>query len=462
MSIFDKRQEIVAYIEAHRDNIIFNDKIFNILEGNLIELVNASLKEQLSPDSYKTAMERVSPINVLRKTNNKRSTLYTDTVTRETEEEQDADLVSYYENETATDSYFEDANKGFNAYKNTVLEFYLYNGVVKTRQLPSTMFLPYSDDVVNPLRVTAMIKFMGSYSKASANHTARTVERFWVYTEDEFMAIDSDGELINGDMEENEGRNDLGVIPFVYINKSRSLLVPMPDKDDLAISVLVPVLLTDLNFAAKFLAHSVFYGIDVDINQMKLSPDAVWIFKSDASGEGNTPQIGTIKPEVSINDVLTLIREQLNAWLDTKSIKTSGMGNVNENSVSGISKIIDEADITLDRKQQMRIFREAEVEYWRTLAKIHNKAATAGAIENKSLFSDPEKLIVKVEYSEQKVIENRVDIIDRLIKEVDAGFKSTKSAISELNPKKTEDEVEAMMEEISPLITIMEEDAGNE
>lgn len=455
MSIFNKRAEILRYIEDNRDVLLYNEQIFKILEGRLIELVDASLQQQLSPDSYKTAIERVSPINVLRKTINKRSTLYTDEVQRETVEEKDQELIAYYEQNAAIDSYFEDANKGFNAYKNTVLEFYIDNGIVKTRNLPSTQFLPYSDDPVNPLRVTAMIKFMGVYKKNGENE----VEKYWVYTDDEFMAIDSDGELVNEDMEENEGLNSFGVIPFVYINKSRALLVPFPDKDDLAISILVPVLLTDLNFAAKFLAHSVFYGIDIDVDNMKLSPDAVWIFKSDR--DGNKPEVGTIKPEVSIEDVLMLAREQLNAWLDTKNIKASTMGKTDDASASGIAKIIDEADITLDRKQQIRVFREAEVEYWQTLAKIHNEAAQAREISNTALFSSTD-LTVNVEYSEQKVLEARVDVVDRLIKEVSAGFRSARSAVVELNPKASPEEIDEMMEEIAPKIDFGGEIAGNE
>lgn len=442
MSIKEKRLQILRHIDAHRENLLFNNKIFDILEGRLIDLVEESLHSQLSAKSFTTAMERVSPINVFRKATNKRSTLYTDNVSRSTEIESDQDLVRYYEQNMAVDSYFEDANKGFNAYKYTVLEFYQADGKLKTRQLPSHHFLPYGDDPRDPLKVTAMIKFMGNYMR----YDGKEVERYWVYSNDEFMSIDSEGDFVIEDMEENEGINELGVIPFVYINKSRSLLVPYPDKDDLAISILVPVLLTDLNFAAKFLAHSVFYGIDVDINEMQLSPDSVWIFKSDQ--EGNKPEIGTIKPEVSIEDVLKLASEQLMAWLDTKNVKTKSMGQVTANNVSGISKIIDEADTTLDRKQQMRIFKAAEVEYWQKLAKIHNVLADAREISNTAKFSNPEELIVSVEYSEQKVIENRIDVVNRLKEEVGARFRSRRSAIKELFPKLDTEDLDKHIEEI--------------
>lgn len=462
MSIFEKKREILDYIEKHRSNLNYNENIFEILEGKLIDHVQASLKAQLSPNSYKTAMERVSPINIFRKAIMKRSTLYTDEVLRETELEQDEELISYYEQEHAIDSYFEDANKNANSYKYTAIEFYMDKGEIKTRALPSHHFLPYSDDEINPMNMTAMIKFMGNMQKEHRMGQYKTVEKYWVYTDTEFMAVDSEGDLVNADMAENEGVNEFGVIPFVYINKSRSMLVPYPDQDDYAISVLVPCLLTDLNFAAKFLAHSVFFGIDIDIDEMQLSPDAVWLFKSDER-DGKKPEIGTIKPEVSIEDILLLIREQLSEWLDTKNIKSKGMGQADVNNTSGIAKLIDEADVTLDRKQQVRIFRNAEKEYWRTLATIHNVAAKAKAINNTALFSDPENLIVKVEYSEQKIMESRDSIVDRLIKEVNNRFIPRRKAIEALNPKLSPEEIDNIILEIdNEFVVEVPEDASNE
>lgn len=439
MSIFKQIDEIIAHIDKNMGSTSFNEDIFEILEGNLIEQVRESLKDQLSGDSFKVAMERVAPINVFRKVVDKRSTLYTDDVVRKTEKEQDQDLISHYETEEDINSYFQDANKGFNAYKYTTMELFIDDRKLQTRVLPSHFFLPYSDSKVNTLKVTAMIKFMGEHRKKIQNGKEVTVKKYWVYSATEFMAIDSDGELILEDMAINEGVNNFGVIPFVFISKSRYLLVPMPDKDDRAMSILIPVLLTDLNFAAKYMAHTIFYGVDLDSQNLKLSPDAFWNFKSDQ--DGKSPEIGTIKPEVSIDEILALISNELSAWLDTKNIKTGSMGAATDNA-SGIAKIIDEADTTIDRKQQIGIFKQAEKFYWRTLASMHNTAVANKLIDNTALFSDPETLKVATTYSDQKIIETRVDKVVRLKTEVEAGFRAKKVAMKELNPTMTEEEIE--------------------
>ena len=441
MSIFNQKKEILEHIKMHESEVGFNETLFEILEGDLLSHVAASLKDQLSENSYKSAMERVAPINLFKKTNDKISTLYVEDPTRKTELPSDQELIDEYTAESSINTFMEDLNKAYNAYKWSVIELYEDNGL-ELRVLPSHQFLPYGNDSKNPLKVSAIIKFMGDMTKKPDNRIrSKTVKRYWVYTADEFMSIDSDGELIEEDMIENEGINPFGVLPFVFVSKSRYLLVPKPDKDDLKMAILFPVLLTDLNFAAKFLAHSIFYGIDIDSDNLKLSPDSVWIFKSDE--DGKKPEIGTIKPEVSIQDVLLLAKEQIASWLDTKNVKVGNVGQMNASSASsGISKIIDESDTSRERKRQEKFFKKVELELWRVLASMHNSLVAAKRITNMKTFSDPDNLVVNITYVDQKPMQSRKDKIEELKLEVDARFKSRSTAIKQLNPNMSEDEIE--------------------
>lgn len=460
MSIFNEKDQILEHIKIHESELGFNETIFEILEGDLLQHVAESLKQQLSENSYQSAMERVAPINLFRKINDKVSSLYTEDPMRRTELESDQELVDEYTEEVSVNTFMEDLNKAYNAYKWSVIELYEDEGL-KPRVLPSHQFLPYGNDPKNPLKVTAIIKFMGEMVKepeVSGLKRRKTCKKYWVYSADEFMAIDSDGKLVEEDMVETEGINPYGVLPFVFVSKSRYLLVPKPDKDDLKLSILFPVLLTDLNFAAKFLAHSIFYGIDIDSDNLKLSPDAVWIFKSDE--EGKKPEIGTIKPEVSIQDVLTLAKEQIAAWLDTKNIKAGNVGDVSAGSAaSGIAKIIDESDTSRERKKQEKFFKQVELQFWRVLATMHNELVKAKRIKNMKSFSEPKDLVVNVKYVEQKPLQSRLDVITELKTERDAGFVSTETAIKQLNPDMTDEEIELEMERIDGerTVTIPEE-----
>jgi len=443
MSIYNQRKEIIEHIKRHEENTNFNTSIFEILEGNLAEHVLASLQSQLSINSYASAAERLSPVNIFRKVINKVSTLYVGDVERTTELESDQELINYYEKNAGINSHFIEFNKGYNSYKNSVVEIYESDGHIKTRTIPANMFLPYSDDSVDPLKVTAMIKFMGQ----TINTEGETTNKYWVYTANEFMPIDSNGNVIMEDLGETEGINDFGVIPFVFVNKSKYLLVPMPDKDDYKMTVLLPVLLTDLNFAAKYMAHSIFYGIDIDSENLKISPDAFWNFQSEE--DGKAPQVGTIRPDVSIDEVITLIKEQMGVWLETKDIKAGSIGSLNQSNVaSGVSKMIDEADATVNRKSQISTFQMAEKVFWQVLATIHNEAAKAGRLENRALFSEPSRLEVNVKFPDQKPMQTKLEIIEEASAELDAGLTSKRRMIKKLNPEMSDDEVSELLEEI--------------
>jgi hypothetical protein len=443
MSIFNQRAEILKHISDHEDEISFNNSIFEILEGNLASHVLASLQSQLSPNSYASAAERLSPVNIFKKVVNKVSTLYSGDVERLTETEGDEELINHYEKNASINSVFLEWNKGYNAYKNSVVELYEDEGSVNARTLPANMFLPYSDNKANPLKVTAIIKFMGSYQDKDNNK----INKYWVYSNEEFMPMDSKGEIINEDLGESEGLNPYGVIPFVFVNKSKYLLVPMPDKDDYKMTVLLPVLLTDLNFAAKYMAHSIFYGVDVDTENLKISPDAFWNFQS--NDDGKSPQVGTIRPDVSIDEVMNLIKEQMGMWLETKDLKAGSIGALSSNNVaSGVSKMIDEADATVNRKSQMSTFSAAENTFWKTLAAIHNEAVASGRIRGLGLFSEPSKLDVNVIYQDQKPAMSRLDIIEEAKSELDAGLTSRRRKIKQLNPEMTDDEVTELLKEI--------------
>jgi hypothetical protein len=465
MALMDEKDDILNFIKEHETNLGFNETIFDILEGDLLKYVEASLKEQLSENSFKSAMERVAPINLRKKVNDKVSTLYVDEPIRvvDGENENDQALIDEYSEEIEVNSFMEDLQKGVNAYKWSVIEFYNDDGI-KNRVLPSHQFLPYSNDRKNKLKVTAIIKFMGSFKKkAQGRVRSKTVQKYWIYSKDEFMAMDSDGELVIEDMLENDGINSYGVLPFVFVSKSRYMLVPTPDKDDLKMSVLFPVLLTDLNFAAKMLAHSVFYGIDIDAENLHLSPDAVWIFKSDK--QGTKPEVGTITPQVSITDVITLAKEQLGSWLETKNIKAGSVGQIDsKNFASGISKVIDEADTTVERKRQSKVFKKVERSYWRVLAIMHNRLLEAGILRNKKKFSDPENLIVKVTHADQRPIMSRIEKINELKEENQAGFKSKETCIKELNPNMSEGQISSEIDRIEneSTFTIEEENQDNE
>lgn len=439
-------KEVLDYINEKRPIIQYNSAIFDILEGDLMKHLEISLRKQLSPQSANIAMERAAPINIWGKIVRKLSKLYAKSPIRTTLNPADQELIEYYEIK-GINRHFGNLNENYNAYKWSSLEIFEDTelGELRFRAVPSDKFLAFSDDRVDPMRITAIIKFMGLV-KDNYNNSR---EKFWIYTENEFIPVLDSGEIVTQDLVDNEGINPFGVIPFQYASMSEYLLVPYPDRDTLQMSTLIPVLLTDQNFGSLFLSLPILYAVDADLENMPVSPNMFINLKSD--DEGKQAQIGVVKAEPNLEAQMNHVKNQLAMWLESRDIKPGSIGGLTgnpENFASGISKIISEMDTLENRKMQEEIFRDVENRFWRRLAIMHNALASVGRIENRQMFSNPYELNVNIQYAEDQIIESRVDKVSRLKIEVDAGFISIKRAIKELNPNMEDEHIDDLIEDI--------------
>ena len=433
---------ILAYIKANSDRLKYNENIFEILEGDLLTTISKSLRQQLSEQSANEAIQRAAPINVLKKVVDKLSGLYKEAPTRMTESESDLELITNYTLKQSINAYFQDANEGFNSYKYSCIEMFFANQEINFRVIPSHQFLPYSDDPIDPLKVTAMIKFMGDY----VTETGKKTQRIHVYTDEEFVSITLDGDVVKEDMENNEGINPFGVIPFSYVARSRYLLVPIKDTDTLTMTVLFPVLLTDMNFSMKYMSNPIVYGVDIDGEDLKRNPNIFWNLKSTV--DGKAPTVGVLKPESDLEGMLNVIKEQMVTWLESKNIKAGAIGVVtSDNAQSGIAMMLREMDTTNDMKKQSIFFQQFENDFWYKLSIIHNTLSESGQLKERTKFSK-DGIEVSIRYSDFKPIEDRLEKVKRLKLEVDSGFYSKKRAIQDLNPFMEPKEIEEIIKEL--------------
>jgi hypothetical protein len=355
---------LIDYAKSKNEFITHNRELFEIYEGDLLKYVLRDLAKQLSPKAYESIRHRVAPINLLRKIIEKLSKIYQDGVMREIEpeDETNTEILDYYVREMDLNTQMTCANEAFNLYKNTAIEPYLDNqGNPQIRIIPSDRFLVYSTDPVDPMRVTHYIKCMG-YKNSKEKEMI-----YYVYTDTEFLAVDSKGRIqmdIMSKFDNVEGVNPYGAIPMVYVNRSKYELCPRPDSDLLSMVKLFPVLVSDLNFAVMYQTFSVTVGIDCEIDDLTMSPNAFWSVKSLPTSDKQA-SIDTIKPEADIEAVMNFIHQQISTWLHTRNIKTGSIGNITgDNSASGIAKAIDEIDTSEDRKKQITYFENAEKQLW--------------------------------------------------------------------------------------------------
>ena len=441
---------ILKYIASEKPRLEHNNDVLCILEGELLKFVEAHFRSEFTEaDSVNQVLPRISPINFLSRIIDKLSKIYQTGVKRTIIDgnDQDTELIRWYENVMQIDAVMNVGNEYFNTFKTNLNQLFISKRLPKLRSIPNDRFLVYSDNQEDPTVPTHVIMPMGSrLVKDSRTNKTKNVDEFVIWTDEEAVIVDSDGDQ-RPFFDSGETKNPLGLDVFMYVNKSRFFLMPPMDTDTKRMTVLLAVLLSDLNYAAKFQSFSIMYGIDVNDEGLKMKPNSFWTFKSD-SGTDKPPQLGQLTPQAQIQQILQLVATELGMWLNSRNIRPGSIGNLtSDNMSSGISKIVDEADTSDERKKQVEFYKAAEEEWWNGLMhNIHPQWVAQGLIDQTMLFSQNAR--ISVEFPPQIPLQSRGDLVRDLMAEVEAGFLSRDTAMLKLNPDWGETELEAEKEKI--------------
>ncbi len=446
--------QIFTYIDVkYAANVDYNAKLLDIYEGQLLKYVEESMRKELSPEAFERARERIAPINLLNKVIDKLSRVYMDPASRTAENDSDNAILDKYEEWFDIDNSMGLTNRLLNLHKYFALEPYLDNGTPRLRVIPADKFLVWSDNENNPNTPTVFIKFMGTTqkeypatdsegrSKKDGSIEVRNIQVFRLYSDDEYMEVHRDG-VVAVSLE-----NPYGRIPFVYGNMSPFNLIPLPDSDSYNMAILIPKLLADLNYATQFQSHSIMYGIDIDPQNLSGNPDAFWIINS-VEGEGKNPQLGTIKPEVDTEKVISLIETEVAMWLDSKGLKTGSNGSLNaQNASSGVAKLIDESDATAVRKDQVRLFSGFENNLWSLVKDMHNYWVSNAMVEGEGkAFTS--KFKPTVVFADQKPVVDRKQVLEELKLLKDLNLFVKERALRMIFPSLTEVQIKDYLSEL--------------
>lgn len=441
MSLKDDIPDLVKKFEDKKNDFCVNEELIDIFEGNLFCYLDRAMKESLSEESYKQAKDRIAPINVFRKIINKVACIYTIAPSRliENGSEGDKELLSNYEKELDVNALMDDGTDLFETSRSCLIQPFVENKKPKMRVIPNDRFFVASNNVVDPTEPTHIVTFdiLGPENVI-----------FYAYTKDEFLIFNNKKEVLT-EMMANlglDGTNPYKELPFVYANSSRLALMPKPDKDSLRMAILIPLLLSDLNFALKFQCFSIVYGINVNDENLKMAPNAFWRMNSDPTG--GPPEIGVIKPSADFQQAMGLIGTELSMWMDTRGIRAAGVGQANpENFSSAVSKMVDEADTTEARLALAEYFSDIESKFWKLF--MHTMLPywkEKGLIETNAAFSPEAE--VRVSYQIIEPVKPRAVMVQDLKVEVEAGFMSRKMAMKKLYPDLDDKEIQKLMDEI--------------
>lgn len=436
-----------------QDRLKHNNTLFNVYEGDLLSYVLDDLRRQLSPKSYEQAKHRVAPINVLKRIIDKLSKIYAKPPTRTvevsgTKSEKDIEILTELYHAVDANTVMNLGNEFFNLHKYLWIEPFLDQGNPQLRVLPADRFLVFSEDPVNPLRPTIFSKLMGQ--KTDALGQARQI--FYTYTETDFAVHDDSNQIDHALMAaigNAEGVNPLGKLPGVYVNRSRHELIPQVDSDTLAMSKLIAVILSDLNYAVMFQCFCIIYGINITQEGLEMAPNAFWNIKTDASSDGNNTKIDVLKPSVDSQKVLELVKAELGLWMQSRNIKPGIVGDLGvEGAKSGIAKIVDEMDTSEDRQKQVPFFMQAETDLFEVITVFHSVIWIKEPDYKLSRTPFSENSVLKAMFAEQKPQVDTSQVITDQINLRNNRLSTTKRALQAIYPDMNDDTIDAMIDEL--------------
>lgn len=454
--------DIILEFERFRETLQFNYNLYEMHEGQVKKYIEESLaREMFSRAAYNRAIQRIPSINIPKKVTDKLSKVYAEAPIRFAEKDQD--LIQDFSNLLQLNAELNYGNQMSNLNKSAALELYVEDGKQKVRVLAAHQFFVFSDSVTSPNKPTVFCKLLGREEKRRQTYSDQTgrlttnendiylVDILALYSDNEFLIVDSDGFPRQDKMEEmgiTSTRNPYGVIPFVYINKSKTELMPFPNQTAFDIGVLIPKLLTDLNYSAQFLSHSVIWTKNADLQGAEINPDSI-VDLGDTDSEGNSPDIGTIDPKTDIDGVLKLIQAQLAMYMSTEGLKAGSVGQVEASSASsGIAKIIDESDATEARKSQTELFREVEKEFWWKFSKMQDIWSKSGAVEKKETFSPDFIDTFTVKFAEIKPLESEKEKYEKMKVARDLKLITKRQALREIYPNLPDDQLDERLSEL--------------
>lgn len=428
--------------ENHRRRV--NKNLYELYEGAIRKhVVERIVKEFKDPRNQLELSHRILEVDLVKRIVNKLSKAYAKPPKRKViGTPKDQELYDWYVETMDINNAMKRADKSFNNYK----EFLIYPYVSRHTMLPCLK-------VIDPFKYIAVSENIDDDSVATtfavyAGPLENGKEKLYCADNKSFWIQDTEGEILTTDLAQlgnSDGINIYESLPYIYGKNSTASVMPYPDESLEGIATLIPLLCADINFSVKYMAFSIVYGINMKADTFNRSPAAfVELVKADVTDD-TKPELGQLKPEIDISEVFDSIMNQLDLWLNMRGITSSIVKS--RDIASGVSKMIDEADVTDQISNNQVEYIKAEKQIFEFIKKAHEiwKYENSAVFPQGSFTTDS---TVSIEFEKVEPIRSRADIVNEVVIEKKEGLTSTKRAIARINPNLPDEEIEAIIEEI--------------
>lgn len=420
-----------------------NKILSDLYEGCICKYVKLRIKHEIiDRDEQKEMAARILEVNITRRVVSKISKAYKDEPIRRIVDGNDKDneMIDWYLNNTNIKKVFQNIDKSFNNYKESLVRCLFHTGsqLPYFKVLEPYEYIVYSTDMQDRTVPTIIAIGYGVSDTKEQLLLCISKDEIWLQN-------------LKGDLypipENNDGYNLYSEMPFVYLKNTESMLMPYPDESLISVSTLIPMLCGDINYAIKYMSYGIVWGANIKEDLIRRGPNAFWNLLPFDENSTVTPQVGTLKPDVDIGQVFDGIMKQLQFWLNARGLTASTLGVGSGDVASGISKMIDEADVSALVEENQKRYSDMEknlfnfiMHFGHDVWKVNNPAIPQDS------FSPA--CFVETTFPKVEPLKARKEVIDELTGEIDKGLISVKKAIKRLNPNMLDEDIDSLVVEI--------------
>jgi len=449
----------------------FDRKLFYFLEGNIISTITKMLRLEIkSNTSFEIAKRRIPYINIIQMVVEKISKIYSSPPIRKLNSAEDNLYLEKLSNQMNVNEIFLEANRLYNAHNRSAIkvDFNKDTMQIEARVVPANRMIVSSNDQTNsqdPSHFIEIIELeerplsMTDLDPLSRNSVSLGYMkgRIIVWTSEEVAIYKVDSGKITLDkkymqdmgMTNEDGsvggsyKNPYGMIPYVYLNKSKHILTPVENEGAYDMTLLVPRILADLNFAAQYKSHNIIWIRNVDEDHdFKLSPDGITNLGIQKNPNLPPPEMGTIESQVEIEAQLKLARFTVEAYLTSLGLRvmpseTSDLSSTNVET--GISALFDLSDAVHLHKKQAARFKIFEKKFWTLVDRVNerNNQRTFG----KKFIED-----FIISYEESKPVKSDKAVLDEIQITREMGMISLEMSLKRLYPEYRQKDIDKLLE----------------
>lgn len=410
-------------------------------------LIEAKIRQEFKESDAVTELSgRLVTLNIMKKVIDKSAGVYVEAPSRVVVDENasDTELLEMYEDATRINMAQKESNRHIKMFKRCLKKFYAdEKGRPRILVKPAHSYEVFNlgnQDPVSPDMIIELIQ--------EATDPKDQVLHWW--SDESFWITDGKGQVKMEDMAGlmNAGINPVGSLPFEYLVDSSNELDPIVEDDLLHLCISIPIVITDLFFALKYQCWSIIYTVNAEGQNISMNPASVLNLKSDP---GTDVKIGQIKPEVDSDKVIKLVEFVINLMLSSKGLSTGTLatGQSPADTVSGVSKMMDNAEVVSDKKDQQDLFLVDETNVWEKLSqKMIPFWRSKRLLNFKFNRQFSEAFVVAVVFKEPKALLSEKERTEINILKMEKGIKTRKSVIQDDNPDWTDDQVDEYIQEI--------------